>query len=126
MRDFAIELKQRPGELARVASILAQRQVTLRAGTAIAVGSRIIARFIPSDIEAARHALDAASVRFDEGEVVPVLLERRAGELAMLSARLTDAGVGVRAIYMTGGSNSIVQLALVTDNVARARSLLEE
>ena len=37
MRDFAIELKQRPGELARVASILAQRQVTLRAGTAIAM-----------------------------------------------------------------------------------------
>jgi len=55
-----------------------------------------------------------------------VLLGRRAGGLAMLTARLTGAGVVVRAIYMTGGSNSIVQLAQVTTNVARARSVLEE
>ena len=60
MRDVAIELKQRPGELARVASTLARHHVTLKAGTALAVGTRLVARFVPSDIEAARRALDAA------------------------------------------------------------------
>ena len=125
MRDFVVELKQRPGELARVASTLARYHVTLKAGTALAVGSRLIARFVPSDIEAARRALDAADIRFDEGEVVPVLLESRAGELAMLSSRLAEGGVAVRAIYLTSTLGSLVELAIVPDNPERAKRVLE-
>ena len=126
MRDFAIELKQRPGELARVASILAHEHVALRAGTALTVGRRIVARFIPSDIDRARQALDGAGIRFEEGEVVPVVLESRAGELAMLSTRLAEGGVTVRAIYLTGGANNLVQLAIVPNNPARAIRVLDE
>ena len=125
MRDFVVELKQRPGELARVASMLARHHVTLKAGTALAVGTRLIARFVPSDIQAARRALDAADIRFDEGEVVPVLLESRAGELAMLSSRLADGGVTVRAIYLTSTLGNLVELAIVADNPERAKRVLE-
>ena len=125
MRDFGVELKQRPGELVRVASMLARHHVTLKAGTALAVGTRLIARFVPSDIEAARRALDAADIKFDEGEVVPVLLESRAGELAMLSSRLADGGVTVRAIYLTSTLGNLVELAVVADNPERAKRVLE-
>jgi hypothetical protein len=125
MRDFALELKQRPGELARVASTLARHHVTLKAGTALAVGTHLIARFVPSDIEAARRALDAADIRFEEGEIVPVLLESRAGELAMLSSRLADAGITVRAMYLTARVGHLVELAIVPDNPERARRVLE-
>ena len=125
MRDFAIELNARSGELARVASTLAQHQVTLRAGTAMVVGRRLVARFIPSDETATRVALDAAGVRFEESEIVPVLLESRAGELAMLSARLANGGVGVRAIYLTATVGHLVEVAVVPTNVARARLALE-
>jgi len=125
MRDFVVELSQRPGELARVASMLARHHVTLKAGTALAVGTRLIARFQPSDIEAARRALDAADIKFGEGEVVPVLLESRAGELAMLSSRLADGGVTVRAIYLTSTLGSLIELAIVPDNPERAKRVLE-
>ena len=125
MRDFVVELSQRPGELARVASMLARHHVTLKAGTALAVGTRLIARFVPSDIEAARRALDAADIKFGEGEVVPVLLESRAGELAMLSSRLADGGVTVRAIYLTSTLGSLIELAIVPDNPERAKRVLE-
>src|SRR5437899_3305319 len=90
MRDIAIDVKLQPGELARIASALARQHVALRGGTLLAIGPRLVARFIPSDVDAARRALDGARVRFEEGEVVPVLLERRAGELAMLSTRLPN------------------------------------
>ncbi|MBZ5557185.1 MAG: hypothetical protein LAO77_07910 [Acidobacteriia bacterium] len=125
MRDVSIELKPHPGELARVTSILAQHHVTLRAGTALVVGGRIVARFVPSNIEAARRALDSASVRFEEGEIVPVLLESRAGEMAMLSTRLAEGGVNVRAIYLTGTAGPLLELAVVPDNVQKARRVLE-
>lgn len=125
MRDFAIELPQRSGELARVASALARQQVTLRAGTALGVGRRLIARFIPSDVEATRQALDAAGIPFEESEIIPVLLESRAGELAMLSTRLANGGVGVRAIYLTATSGNLLEVGIVPTNVARARRALE-
>jgi hypothetical protein len=125
MRDLTIELTHRPGELARVASMLARHHVALRAGCALAIGTRLIARLIPSDIDAARRALDAADVRFAESEVVKVLLESRAGELAMLSSRLIEGGIGVRAIYITATAGNLVELAVVPDNAARARRVLE-
>ena len=125
MRDLTIELTRRPGELARVASMLALHHVTLRAGCALAIGTRLIARLIPSDIDAARRALDAAEVRFEESEVVKVLLESRAGELAMLSSRLTEGGIGLRAIYITATARNLVELAVVPDNAERARRVLE-
>ena len=126
MRDFAIEFKQRPGELARIASSLAQHRVALRAGVALAVGTHMMGRFIPSDIEAARCALDSANIRFEEGEVVPVVVESRAGELAMLSTRLAEGGVGIRAMYVTGSSGNLLHLAIVPVNAAKARRLLDD
>jgi hypothetical protein len=126
MRDVSIELKPHPGELARVASILAQHHVTLKAGTALVVGGRIIARFVPSNIGAARRALDSACVRFEEGEIVPVLLESRAGELAILSTRLAEGGVNVRAIYLTGTAGPLLELAIVADNAQKAKRVLEQ
>lgn len=125
MRDITIELRRRPGELARVASILARHHVTLKAGSALAVGPRLIARFVPSDIDAARRALDAADIRFEESEVVQVILESRAGELAMLSTRLSEAGIGVRALYITATIGNVVELAVVPDSAAQARRALE-
>jgi hypothetical protein len=125
MRDFAIDLNARSGELARVASVLARHQVTLRAGTAMVVGRRLVARFIPSDEAATRLALDVAGVRFEESEIVPVLLESRAGELAMLSTRLASGGVGVRAIYLTATVGRLIEVAVVPTNLARARLALE-
>jgi hypothetical protein len=125
MRDLVLELPPRPGELARIASALARQQVAIRGGTLMAIGPRILARFIPSDLDAARRALEAADVPFEENEIMPVLLESRAGELAMLSTRLASGGVGVRAIYITGTSGNILEVAVATDNLARARRALE-
>jgi len=124
-KDFAIELKPRAGELARVASMLARHHVTLKAGLAMAVGPRILARFVPSDVEAARTALDAAAVRFEEREIVPVLVESRAGELAILSTRLADGGVALRALYITSTAGNLVELAIVADNAEKVRRALE-
>ena len=124
MRDITIELRPKTAEIARIASVLAREQVTLRAGGAQAVGSRLVARFVPSDIDAARRALDAAAVPFVEHEIVTVLVESRAGELAAVSSRLAEAGVSIQAIYLTAMLGNVLQIALVTDSPARVKRLL--
>jgi hypothetical protein len=120
MKDITIDIDSRNGELARVAAALARDQVTLRAGAAVNTGRRFVARIIPSNLDAARHALDAAGVRFEEGDIVPVRLEPRPGELVHLISRLTLGGVGLRALYLTSTSDRHLEIAVAPTNIARA------
>jgi predicted amino acid-binding ACT domain protein len=124
MRDFAIELTDRPGELGRVAAALARYNVNLKAVTGLSVGNYVLVRIIADDVEAARAALEGAGIRFTEGEVVQVLLENRAGELAAVTTKLAEAKVNLRAIYLTGIVDSLVELAIVTDDPKKTKRML--
>jgi hypothetical protein len=125
MRDFAIHLTHRPGELARVASALSRHGVNIKSLAGLAVDGHVMVRVIADDVEAARAALEGNGIRYEEGEVISVLLENQAGELASLSAKLSDAGVNILGIYVTGASGNLVELAVICDNPKKAKKLLE-
>jgi len=124
MRDFAIQLTHRPGELARVATALSAQRVNIKSVAGLAIDKYVTIRIIADDVEAARTALEDANIRFEESEVVQVLLENRAGELAAVSRKLADGGVNLRAIYLTGIAGDLVELAIVPDDVKKAKRLL--
>jgi hypothetical protein len=125
MKDFAIELTDRPGELARVADALSRYGVNLKAVAGQAVDQHVVVRFIADEPESARTALERANIRFEEEEVVKVLLENRAGELAVATKKLGEAGVNLRAIYLTGIVDDLVELAIISDNPKKAKRALE-
>ena len=125
MRDFAITMTDRPGELARVATALSRYEVNIKSLAGLAIEGQVLVRIIADDVEAARSALEASSIRFEEAEVVTVLLENRAGELATLSERLAAAGVNLRGIYLTGIVDNLIELAVVTDNAKKVKKILE-
>ena len=124
MRDFAIKLTHRPGELARVASALARQRVNIRSVAGLAIDTYVTIRIIADDVEAARTALESSNIRYEEGEVVQVMLENRAGELAAVSNKLAEGGVNLRAIYLTGVAGDLVELAIVPDDAKKAKRLL--
>ena len=79
MKDCSIQLTNHPGDLSRVAQALARRGVNIKALAAISTGGGVaVARILPDDITVARSALEAAHIRFTEGEVHLVLLENKA------------------------------------------------
>jgi len=125
MKDFAIELTDRPGELGRVATALSRYGVNIKAVTGLALEKHVLVRIIADDPDAARSALEHAGIRFTEGEIVQVLLENRAGELAAVTAKLSEAKLNLRAIYLTGIVDNLVELAIVTDDARKAKRMLE-
>jgi hypothetical protein len=125
MKDFAIALTHRPGELARVADALSRYGVNIKALAGVAIDNQVAVRIIGDDADATRTALERANIRFEEEEVVKVLLENRAGELARIAKTLAEAGVNLRAIYLTGIVDDLVELAIVSDNPKKARRALE-
>jgi hypothetical protein len=125
MRDFAMQLTHRPGELARVANALSSQRVNIKSVAGLAIDKYVTVRIIADDVEAARTALESANIRYEESEVIQVLLENRAGELATVSTKLADGGVNLRAIYLTGIAGNLVELAIVPDDVKKAKRLLD-
>jgi hypothetical protein len=126
MKDCSIQLTNHPGDLARVAQAFARRGVNIKALTGISIGGTAIARILPDDIVAARGALEAANIRFTESEVHVVLLENKAGELANVTNRLGEAGVNLEAIYITGITGDLIELAIVGDDPKKTKKVLEE
>lgn len=124
MRDFEIHMTHRPGELARVAEALARYGVNIKSLAALEIDQHAIVRILADEIEPARAALEHANVRFEEGEIVTVLLENRAGELAKLANKLAEGKVNLRALYVTGLVDNLVELAIVADDPKKAKRLL--
>ena len=126
MTDFAIRLSDRPGELARVATALARYGVNVKSLAALAVDGNALVHILPDEADAARAALAANDIAFEETEVVSVLLENHAGEVARVAATLANAKVNLRAIYVTGIVDNLVELAIVADDAQKVRDALGE
>jgi hypothetical protein len=124
MRDLEIHLTHRPGELARVAEALGRYGVNIKSLAALEIDQHAIVRILPDDIEPARTALEQANVRFVEGEIVTVLLENRAGEVARIAAKLAEGKLNLRGLYVTGLVDNLVELAIVADDPKKAKRLL--
>ena len=124
MKDFAIRLGHEPGELARVAMVLSRYGVNVRSLAALSIDDTAAVHILPDDPEPAREALTKSSIAFEETEVFTVLLENRAGEVAKLAGRLAAEKVNLRAMYVTGVVDNLVELAIVADDAARAREVV--
>ena len=121
MTDFEIRMTHRPGELARVATALARYGVNVKSLAALAVDGNALVHILPDEPEAARAALSASEIAFEETAVVTVLLENRAGEVARIAEQLGEAKVNLRAVYVTGVVDNLVELAIVADDAEKAR-----
>ena len=124
MRDFLITLSHRPGELADVTNALSLQGVNIKSLAAIHFEHQALVRIIPDDVDAARSAFRSANIRFEEKELATVLLENQAGELTGVLAKLSDAGLNLDAIYVVGVADDLLELAIATDDVKKAKRAL--
>ena len=124
MKEFRITVGNRPGELARVAEGLARKGVSIKAVAASATGGQVTVHLIGHDIEATRAGLQDTRAQFTEQEIITLLLEDKAGELARVANQLSAAGVNLDAIYLTGKADDLVELALAVDDLKKAKKTL--
>jgi hypothetical protein len=125
MREFVFQLGHQPGEMARVTNALSLYGVNIRSVAAMTVGDQAMLHLIPDNVESARSALGTANIRFEENELAIVLLENRAGELTAVASKLAEAGVNLEATYVVGLTDDLIELAIVSDDVKKAKRLLE-
>ena len=119
--EFDVVLPDRPGELGRLASTLAEKGVNIDAIAAHTAFGKGYVAVLPAEPGRARDALKGAGLTFTEKTVLTVQLEDRPGTLAELAKKLGAAGVNITSLVPIGARGGTVQLAIGVDDVEKAR-----
>ena len=99
--DLAIEIENKPGALAKVATAISDAGVNIAAATCLGPGATAELHILVPHAEPVRHALAISHLSVThEREVVVVEVEDRPGVLADLTRAVARAGVDLDLVYV--------------------------
>ncbi|MGI9585088.1 MAG: hypothetical protein ACR2N7_05805 [Acidimicrobiia bacterium] len=124
MTEFSVRLANTPGQLARVARLLADADVAIEAFATFADNGYSQVRFVVTAAPRARRALMAADLEFDERDVLDTFLPRGAGALAHMAEELAHAGVNIDSMYLLHSNAEGFHLAVTVDDADVAYTAL--
>lgn len=119
-----LDMPDRPGELARLTSLLGEARVNIDAMSAASGAGRSYMSLLVDQPTKARQLLEKEGYRLASRTVLVVRLPDRPGALAKLAADLARAGVDVQSVVQLESMGDHVQLAIGVDNLDKARSLV--
>jgi hypothetical protein len=125
MQAFIIETANRPGEFARQASAIAQRDINV-AAICLGLGPRGGSAFLARDESGVRSALTGAGVEYHEVPVVTVWLDDRPGTAAKTAKKLADAGVNIELFAPVQYTDGKATIAIGVDKIEEARRVLSD
>ena len=125
-QTFIVEATNRPGELARVTDLIAQRGVNIEAFS-LGYGSHGALAFLGHDEKGLKSALTSEGISFKEVPCLTIWLEDKPGTIAKATKRLADAGVNIEFFapveYKTDRRATI---AIGVDQIDAARAALSD
>lgn len=124
-RQFVVQLRNRPGEMATLAETLAARGVDLRAIGGGGIGDVGHVIMTTADDDTTRVVLDEGGWTYVEGESLLAEVDDRPGGMAAVARSLSDAGVNVLGHLFLGRWGDRATFAFVVDDPDRARPILE-
>jgi hypothetical protein len=125
MSAFTVELKNQPGELARLCDAMAARGVNLVLSATARGDSGTIA-FIADHEAAARVALEAAGIGYTERPALTVRMDNVPGAGAATFRKLATAGVNIDLLLPVRVSNEQFFAVICVDDADTARETLGE
>jgi hypothetical protein len=126
MNTFIVDLKHRPGELAKVSESIAQKGIDITAFSGVTCGDSGELALITNDETGTRRALSDGGYHVREIELASASLPNKPGALAEIARKLANAGINIEAAMPIGMVGGNVTIAFATDQPAKARSLLSE
>ena len=124
MQVFLVDLKNKPGELARIAEAIAAKGVNITGISGATCSDSGRAAVMVNDDATTRAALNESGFKYTELEATDTALRQEPGTLAKAARRLADAGINIEALLPIGMQGNEVHVAFVTDNATKARQVL--
>ena len=119
-----VDVPDRPGELGKLAAVLADAGVNINRVSGESGGGRAYLSLFVNEPTKARTALKAAGYEPTDRTILVVRLDDRPGALADLAKRLGAAGVNITSVIHLETVGGHAQLAIGVDDLAKARGLV--
>jgi hypothetical protein len=119
-------LENKPGQLAKMGSVLARAKVNIRAISVVDTATCGLIRVITSSSAKAKAALKKAGIDACQQSVIVLKLKDAPGALGGISKKLAAAKVNIDYVYGSGsgaGKESLIVLGV--DNLAKALKVLK-
>jgi hypothetical protein len=126
VNTFIVDLKNKPGELAKVTEAIAQKGIDITAFSGSTCGDTGTLALVTDDEAGTQRALTDGSWKFRTVELVEASIPDRPGMLADVARRLATAGINIDAGFPLSHAGSNVQVVFATDNPAKAKEALRE
>jgi len=124
VNGFIVDLKNKPGEIARLAEAIAEKGIDIGGFTGATCGDTGSVALITNDEAGTQRVLTDGKWTHRSVELVTASLVNKPGTLAMVTRKLADAGVNIEAALPTGMAGGNMHIAFATDNPAKAKEAL--
>ncbi len=123
MSVFTVDLKNQPGELARLCEAMASSRINLVL-SAMTRGDGGTVVFIADDEGSAQAALEDAGIQYSMRPALSIRLENQPGTGAATFRRLADAGVNTDLLLPVRVSDDLFFAVICVDDQDKARYAL--
>jgi len=124
MNAFIVDLRNKPGELAKVTEAIAAKGIDITGFSGATCADSGTVALLTNDDAGTRSALTDGHWTYRPFEVVTASLANKPGSLAQAARRLANAGINIEAAVPTEMSGGNVHVGFVTDNPTKAKEAL--
>ena len=126
IKQFSIFLPNRPGSLARVAKLFADKGVNmLGIASEVRDDSGMVRIAVPVDADVSG-ILSAAGFASVETTLISVEVDDKPGALARVAQALAEGKVNITTVYGTSSGGSTSRILINAENAEKARAALEK
>ena len=123
MQEFNVSLKDKPGELASVASAVGDKGINILGCVGMGRATASVT-MVTDDEEATAKVLEEMGRDFDANELILTTLPNKPGELADMATSLSDQGINIISFYIMKMELDVADVALTTDNPSKTKEIL--
>jgi hypothetical protein len=124
MNAFICEIKNLPGEQARVTEALAARKINV-VNCCVGIGDQGVLGLVVNDEAGTRSVLTDTGVSFVEVPCITIGMKDTPGQTARISRTLADAGVNIDLFLPIGIGTKEPVVAIGVDDIDGARKVLK-
>jgi len=124
-KQFSVSMENRPGRLARVCRLLADRKVNIIALSVAETTEQGILRLVVDRPDEAVKVLEECGLSFTETDVLLVEVPNKIGIMADVAEKLSAKKINVNFVYgSTGKRGGMTYIVLGTSNLRAAEEAL--